>query len=134
MDEKNVTPSMPGTVAARATTAYGMRRPRRSESAERTTAPTIPATSMRAPMVPASVVPKPRGLTISSTQVVTPLKALITMKATTSVMRKGLTVSACRRPSSMRARSSMPGGHGGVAGRSRASARKATADAAAATP
>ena len=85
-------------------------------------------------MVPASVVLKPRGRMICSTQVVTPLKALMTMKATPSVTRKGFTVSACLSPSSMRARSSMPGGHGGVAGRSRASARNATADAAASRP
>ena len=94
----------------------------------------MPATSISAPIMPASVGLKPRGWMICSTQVVTPLKAPMTMKATPSMIRNGLTVSACLRPSSMSARSSMPGGQGGVAGLSRASARNATAVAAASRP
>ena len=128
------TPTIPGTVATRAMTMKRTRLPRRSESAESTTAPMMPARSITPPMMPASVELKPRGLRICSSQVVTPLKALMTRKATPSMTRNGLTVRACLRPSSMSARSSMPAGHGGVAGRSRASARNATAVTAANRP
>ena len=112
----NVTPRTPGTEATSAMTMNLTRRPLRSESADSTTAPTTPATSIRAPIVPASVGVNPRGFTICSTHVVTPLKVLMTMKATSSMMRNGFILRACLRPSNISTRSSSPGGPGGRRG------------------
>ena len=47
-----------------------MRLPRRSETADNTTAPMTPASSISAPMMPTTVVLKPLGSMICSTQVV----------------------------------------------------------------
>ena len=111
-----------------------MRLPWRSDIAERTTAPITPATSITSPSRPASSAPNPRGRTMSPIQLVTPLKTPMITNATARMTRNGLTVSACLRPSSMSARASSPAGPGEVAGRSRASARKATALTAATAP
>ena len=111
-----------------------MRLPCLSDSAERTTAPITPATSMSAPRMPASAAPNPRGRMMSPTQVVTPLNTPMMTNATARMTRNGLTVSACLSPSSMSARTSASAGPGGVAGRSRATSRNATAETAAATP
>src|SRR5665647_3316956 len=55
MDDTKAMPSIPGTVATRAMTMKRMRLPWWSESAERTTAPMMPASSIRPPITPASV-------------------------------------------------------------------------------
>ena len=67
-------PRSPGAPKAMPMSRKGLRRLRLSDMGGRTTAPRTPATSMRAPRVPASSGPMPRGRTMASIQVATPLK------------------------------------------------------------
>ena len=98
------------------------------------TAPSTPPASISAPSVPASVGVKPRGRMMFSTQVLMPLKMPMPMNETSRYSQKGLTLRACLRPSSIRARTSWPGGQGGVGGFSRARTMKSTAEKAAIPP
>jgi len=129
-----VSPSRPGTASTKPSRMKRLRRCWRSEMGGMSTAPITPPTSINAPRVPASAGVKPRGRTMFSTQVVTPLKMPIPMKDTTRYSQKSRTLRACLSPSSISARTSWPSGQGGVAGFSRAKTRNSSAETAAMAP
>ena len=74
------------------------RRPCRSDRAGSTTAPTRPPRSRTAPSVPASAGENPRGRSIASTHVVSPLKTPRPMKAIASTYQNAGTRSRMRQP------------------------------------
>ena len=94
----------------------------------------MPAPTISAPTRPAWTGVKPRGRTMSSTHVTTPLKTPRPMKKTTSVNWKSRWRSASLMPSKTSARSPAPSAEAGVGGRSLAKTRKISAPITATTP